>query len=159
MKYILSEEEYNTLQSRIQSLESVNKKLQRATAVAERAVRDVADSSYIEIVGEIARSAHFKINALGTVTPVPGCIVTFPKPCHLKYVADTLHIEGIIANLSVWIPANIFVGITSLGSVNAAISAKGTHYLDEIVSVLKGHTVICKSTLRRDFKVGFDYIV
>ena len=36
MKYILSEEEYNTLQSRIQSLESTNKELRRDLAGTER---------------------------------------------------------------------------------------------------------------------------
>ena len=36
MKYILSEEEYNTLQSRIQSLESTNKELRRDLACTER---------------------------------------------------------------------------------------------------------------------------
>lgn len=159
MKYILSEEEYNTLQSRIQSLESANKELQRDLAGTERAVQDVAVSSYIEIVGEIARNANFKINALGTVTPAPGCIVTFPNPCRCKYVDSILHIEGIIDNISVWIPANLFVGIASLGTVNTAISAKGAHYLREIVPILEGHTVVCKSTFRRDFKFGFDYIV
>jgi hypothetical protein len=159
MKYILSEEEYNTLQSRIQSLESVNKELQRDLVGTERTVRNVEVSSYIEIVGEIARNANFKINSLGTVTPAPGCIVTFPNPCPCKYVDNILHIEGIIDNLSVWIPANIFVGIANLGTVNDTISAKGAHYLREIVPLLGGRTVVCKSTFRRDFKFGFDYIV
>lgn len=159
MKYILSEEEYNTLQSHIQSLESANKELQRDLAGTERAVQDVAVSSYIEIVGEIARNANFKINALGTVTPTSGCIVTFPNPCRCKYVDSILHIEGIIDNISVWIPANLFVGIASLGAVNAAISTKGCHDLLDIIPLLQGHTVICKSTFRRDFKFGFDYIV
>ena len=36
MKYILTEEEYNTLQSRIQSLESINKELQRDLEGTER---------------------------------------------------------------------------------------------------------------------------
>lgn len=36
MKYILSEEEYSTLQSRIQSLESANKELQRDLKGTER---------------------------------------------------------------------------------------------------------------------------
>lgn len=36
MKYILSEEEYNTLQSRIQSLEVTNKELRRDLAGTER---------------------------------------------------------------------------------------------------------------------------
>ena len=39
MKYILSEEEYNTLQSRIQSLESTNKELRRDLAGTERELR------------------------------------------------------------------------------------------------------------------------
>lgn len=168
MKYILSEEEYNTLQSRIQSLESTNKELYRDLAGTKRELQHLksaepslqpdAASLSIKIVGEIAHNAHFMINALGTVTPTSDCVVTFPKPCHLKYVADLLHIEGIIDNISVWIPANIFVGIASLGTVNAAISAKGSHYLQDIIPLLEAQTVVCKSTFRKDFKFGFDYL-
>lgn len=39
MKYILSEEEYNTLQSRIQFLESANRELKRDLAGTERELR------------------------------------------------------------------------------------------------------------------------
>lgn len=39
MKYILSEEEYNTLQSRIQFLESANRELKRDIAGTERELR------------------------------------------------------------------------------------------------------------------------
>ncbi len=46
MKYILSEEEYNTLQSRIQSLESTNKKLRRDLAGTEREIAKLTQRAY-----------------------------------------------------------------------------------------------------------------